>query len=401
MGFLLAKGKKKTKSESDAASARGTTDHSGSKSKADVHVHSNTRGAIETTLLSRREKLLNKVMRKRAKSNRGSETPTVGSTLTPATTAMGRTPVTEHWITGRDVEIALGASDETESVMEERELIRQQLFYEDQGVEVAAQFSPKGTTLYPVTSEQKIGHQPQSSPPRSRYTRSKKPAKEEEEKKEDVAPPTVVSPEPEKQSSGTNKSKFEKDSPLPSTPSMEPSEIDPLEHFPAVAAAVAKAEASRPRALGAEHATVTSSWTVVTPPTPSSPERPFDEVEGPEDPTIAEIENAASKQESANNEKSVIPKEDTNGERDEEEEEEKEGITRKLLDVFNCGDDFTEFSGTAMQNMRSCRLVDAFYDNACWTYRDAAAVKRPYYNENFAQRFLKVRTWSQYNLSFP
>ena len=67
-------------------------------------------------------------------------------------------------------------------------------------------------------------------------------------------------------------------------------------------------------------------------------------------------------------------------------------VTRKLLDVFNCGNDFTEFSGSAQygQQPRSCRMVDAFYDNTCWTYREAANMKRPYYDETFAKRFLKV-----------
>jgi hypothetical protein len=226
--------------------------------------------------------------------------------------------------------------------------------------------------------------------------------------------------------------------------------VDPLKHFPAVAAAVAKAEASRRHrapvvvrtvsensnsvseasAISGQHqhqqhqrpgmATQTPSAsllpkTVVTPPTPS-PEKPFDEVDGPEDPTIAEMEQMEqmekhrkaahrrpvsedatkkSKENAFSSEKAQkeesVPAE-TQGQEEEEEKEDND-ITRKLLDAFNCGgDDFSEFSGTAAQNTsRSCRLVDAFYDNTCWTYREAAAVKRPYYDERFAQRFLKVR----------
>ncbi|CAB9516042.1 expressed unknown protein [Seminavis robusta] len=68
-----------------------------------------------------------------------------------------------------------------------------------------------------------------------------------------------------------------------------------------------------------------------------------------------------------------------------------EDVSRQLLEAFNCGDDFTEFSGSAVHHakQRSCRLVDAFYDNTCGNYRDAVHMKRPYYDERFAQRFIK------------
>ena len=402
--------------------------------------------------MSRRNKILNKVMLKRSKSKRTTtttETTTVASsTQTPATAVMGQdTPYTgtglqrhqEHqWITDRAVEIAIEDPDfymqpgmglvgdgETQSVLDEREFIRQQLFYEEQGVEVAAQFSPSPngtsrTTLYPASIQ---------NPPRQQ---------QKEILTTSVERSVAVSPD--------NHYSFEKpaQTPLPPTPQLEPSEVDPLKHFPAVAAAVAKAEASRRHrapvvvrtvsensnsvsetsAISGQQqqhqrpgmATQTPSAsllpkTVVTPPTPS-PEKPFDEVDGPEDPTIAEMEQmerqrkaahrrpfslgatkeskeSAVSSEKAQKEESVPP--ETRGQAEEEKED--KDITRKLLDAFNCGgDDFTEFSGSTAQNTsRSCRLVDAFYDNTCWTYREAAAVKRPYYDERFAQRFLKVR----------
>ena len=172
-------------------------------------------------------------------------------------------------------------------------------------------------------------------------------------------------------------------------------------------------------------ATVTSTHTE----TPVSPSQPFDEPSGravpsyhnvlSEDPTITEIENANSR-ESAIYDDDDYTLEDRNTKNrwklqcnsiavvqaSEMNSDSAGDVTRRLLNVFNCGDDFTEFSGSAAQfvqqrgpsssdsqhyqQQRTCRLVDAFYDNSCWTYREAMAVQRPYYDEIFAQRFLKV-----------
>lgn len=302
----------------------------------------------------------------------------------------------------------VGDGDATASVLEEREVIRQQLFYEEQGVEVTAQFrSSSNNNTHHTLSERTQQQQSPQQQQQQQHTRAGE-QQHEEEKKED---------EPLNSETPVH---------LPPIPVIEPAEVDPATHFPAVTAAVAAANASRPRpppiAVPRPQSTVTAATdltspsasapapeqataggcsiaNLVTPATPS-PEKPFDEQgQGPEDPTICEIERAQS-----------MGAETAYSEEDEEDEamtmastaahtykddnEQQQDVTKKLLDVFNCGDDFTEFSGTAQSwtgaETQACRLVDAFYDNTCWTYREAATMQRPFYDENFAVRFLKV-----------
>ena len=358
--------------------------------------------------------------------------------------------------------------EEDVAILQERERIRQQLFYEEQGVEVTAQFRQTSTATTKASSN--------NASRRSPFARKNRNRNEQEEKKEEAATATNIDSitttniaTPNKSYKGysnddsqmnnhsltyspaqtpeTNADDYRNKSvdtsssslamSLPPTPILNGLEADPVARFPAVAAAVWAKESQfkthlcnthdfltatetetatnnhvdfalfPPSAMtGLDDTTVAAVTTanVVSP----SPERPFDEAgTRPEDPTIKEIENTTGNTTSTATTSIVTTDNNKNN------NAEGKDVTRKLLDVFNCGEtptatsptDFTEFSSGSTYHIqysahpqhqekgiqqKACRLVDVFYDNTCWTYREAIATKRLFYDEVFAQRFLKV-----------
>ena len=448
MGFL---GSKKT-SKSVASKSIASHSNDGTTKSTD--------SANKKKLLKKGQKLFQKVVSSKSASAAAGEkavspkTPSNGvaaATKTPATTLLQDEPsamanryhsnyqhnqnqtTARANVSSKAVEFGADQGEDydvtSKEVLEERERIRQELFGDDdeEGIEVTAQFRQPNAQQQQQQQQQQ---QPAAITARQQFPR-------EEEKKEDDSPSS-----PQVKSYKNTNNNQEIDS-LPSTPELDPAEADPVARFPAVQAAMAARSVVVPPSPEAQpkiatidtapsfpllsttsaaamatttntHRTAqTATRTAATAhPVSPSPEKPFDEdLTRPKDPTILEMKHET--EHSPSPEKpfdEVEPKEPeqedffqlaakaatgcTSGATANVQDD---TVTRKLLDVFNCGNnDFTEFSGssqyTKTTNHRSCRLVDAFYDNTCyWTYSEATQMNRPYYDEQFAQRFLRVR----------
>ena len=358
-------------------------------------------------------------------------------TTTPAARAIVSSKAVEYG-TDQDQDYDVTSKE----VLEERERIREELFGDDngeEGIEVTAQFrQPYG--------QQQQQQQHDQGVPTAITASARQHLSGEEEKKEDDSP----SSPPGKSYKNSNHDS------LPPTPELDPCEADPVARFPAVQAAMAARKAvvvppspdAQPKttttgidtspsfpllsttAAAAVATTTTTNTknrmaqttarTTTAQPVSPSPEKPFDEdPTHPKDPSVEHETGAYSPSpEKPFDEDPIRVMEPHNEPKQEDffqlaaaaaagctsganvnDDGKPLNVTRKLLDVFNCGNDndFTEFSGSSeytktAHHSRSCRLVDAFYDNTCyWTYREATQMNRPYYDEQFAQRFLRVR----------
>ena len=123
------------------------------------------------------------------------------------------------------------------AILEERERIRQQLFYEEEGVEVTAQFRQDGGPLPAPTANTNTNTNTNTHrQPTTTSTVARR--RQEEEKKEEDAPASPPA----------KSSKYKEDS-LPPTPELDPSEADPVARFPAVQAAILASKKAPPATL--------------------------------------------------------------------------------------------------------------------------------------------------------
>jgi hypothetical protein len=387
--------------------------------KGDHHHHDNainatrSKDSTDSNLLGRGQRIMKTILSGKDK-HQNPVTPSFRTRpTTPATIVMdgyegpastdNKTTTLGFEIHYRDTVTVEAIEKET---LEEQERIRQQLFEEEEGIEVTARFRPS------ASQQQQQQQQPQ---PHSSFSRHEE---EEEEKKEETTESSSCTPESSIKKKKKRRSKShpkrsstttavvvspDHETSIPNTPYLHlTEEYDPVNYFPAVTAAQAKAKerqeklikeqemkriaslASASAASSAQQSAESRLSVTVQKKTKSiqkvksshvvSPGRPFDE-DGPEDEYDINEKYADAQDEGGKLGESHI---------------DAETEAQKLLELFHCGDDFTEFSGSAMAGTRSCRLVDSFYDSTCGTYLDATQMKRPFYDELFAQRFLKV-----------
>jgi len=453
MGFMRLKksGSTSVASKSNASSSRSSsTEEVQSKDSANKTKHNNNK------FMKKGQKLLFKVIAPHANTSnkKAAAHPQTPAHEASLATNTQKTPATKtlveddydisHILQQQQQQLELLSSFEykmrpkseqeqgtvSASVLEEREMIRQQLFYAEatQGVEVTAQFRSLGRIEEEQQQQQQQQQHQQASIPSIIDTHLYPNTHHENRYNPQSTIHDDVSP------IKTTSHNDESDS-LPPTPQLDPSEADPVARFPAVKAAM---EAHH--TLGTTTTTITSSpvvaqrqqqqqqqskrTTTVSPDNGES-EKPFDE-----SPPKVFAQEEGIRQVSPSPDK---PFDEAMDELDHDNYDDDDvdvglnqntatavgcsaNVTRKLLDVFNCGDnfnDFTEFSGSSApqifsgtqcapigSNARGCRTVDAFYDNSCWTYQQAAQMKRPYYDERFAQRFTKVRIYRVFQCLF-